>query len=213
MEATSMEIDRPPATVTVGGLVLERWRSVDHERLFAAISENIEHLRPWMAFAAHHGRDSVARFLAASEAGWERGERFEYAIGDRQAAVLGSAGLIGRIGPGGLEIGYWIGARHTGRGTATLAVAALTEVALELSAVDHVEILHEVANSASGGIPARLGFRNLGNVPGPPQKGPAEVGVDVRWRLDAAQFATSPARSLLDGARATGAGAHIGRAG
>jgi ribosomal-protein-serine acetyltransferase len=208
-----MEIDRPPATVTVGGLVLERWRSADLERLFAAISENIEHLRPWMAFAAHHGRDSVARFLAASEAGWERGERFEYAILDRRAAVLGSAGLIGRIGPGGLEIGYWIGARHAGRGIATLAVAALTEVALELSAVDHVEIRHDEANIASGGIPARLGFRNLGSVAGPPQKAPAEVGVDVRWRLDAAQLAGSPARSLLDRARAGDAGAHVERAG
>jgi ribosomal-protein-serine acetyltransferase len=201
METSSIGIGRPPATVIAGELALERWRLADFEALFAAISANIDHLRPWMAFAAHHGRDSVARFLADSEAGWERGERFEYAIRSRRAEVLGSAGLMSRIGPGGLEIGYWIDARHTGKGIATLAVAALTETALELSAVDHVEIRHDEANLASGAIPARLGFRNLGNVAGPRQKAPADVGRDVLWRLDAAWLASSPARSLLDSAR------------
>jgi RimJ/RimL family protein N-acetyltransferase len=160
----------------------------DLEQLFAAISANIDHLRPWMPWAADHGRDSVVQFLADSEAGWECGDRFEYAIRSRRAEILGSAGLMRRIGSGGLEIGYWIDARHTGKGIATLAVAALTETALELSTVDHVEIHHDEANIASGAIPARLGFRKLGTFAGPEQKAPADVGRDVRWRLDAAQF-------------------------
>lgn|GEM_PF-490089 len=202
MEAPTIQTDRPPVMVSLGDIALERWRRGELEPLFAAISANLDHLRPWMAWATNHGRASVAQFLADGEASWERGERFEYAIRSGKAGIVGSAGLMSRIGPGGLEIGYWIDARHTGRGIATLAAAALSEMGLALSTVDHVEIHHDEANIASGAIPARLGFRNLGKFPAA-SKAPAEVGRNVYWRLDAAQFGKSPARSLLDSVRAT----------
>jgi len=67
--------------------------------------------------------------------------------------------------------------------------------------VDHVEIHHDEANTASAAIPARLGFRKIGKFAVLEPKAPAEVGRDVRWRLDATQFAASPATSLLNGAR------------
>jgi ribosomal-protein-serine acetyltransferase len=194
--------DRPATAVSLGNVTLRRWCRDDLKPLFAAISANLDHLRPWMAFAANHGRDSVARFLADSEAGWESGERFEYAILDREAGIAGSAGLVRRIGPGGLEIGYWVDAQHTRRGIATLAAAALTEMGLALSSVDHVEIHHNEANIASGAVPARLGFTSIGKFPVEP-KAPAEVGSDVYWRLDEAEFGTSPARSLLDSVSGT----------
>jgi ribosomal-protein-serine acetyltransferase len=99
------QIVRPAARTSVGELLLERWRSSELEPLHAAISANLDHLRPWMPWIAQHSRDSVARFLADNETGWRRGERFEYAIRDRDATLLGSAGLMGRIGPGGLPPG------------------------------------------------------------------------------------------------------------
>jgi ribosomal-protein-serine acetyltransferase len=199
--------------VLIGGVVLERWSLDDLDSLFVAISANLEHLRPWMPWVANHGRESVAEFLAESNAGWERGARFEYAIrdaaADADAAVLGSAGLMGRIGPGGLEIGYWVDARHTRRGIAMLTAAALSEMALGLSTVDRVEIHHDEANLASGAIPARLGFSKLGTFPHQPTA-PGELGRDIHWRLEAERFAASSARTLLEGARA---GAARGSAG
>jgi RimJ/RimL family protein N-acetyltransferase len=196
MEPPGTQIVRPPARVAIGEAVLERWSFDDLDSLFVAVSANLEHLRPWMPWAADHGRDSVAEFLAESHAGWERGARFEYAVRDPGAAVLGSAGLMGRIGPGGLEIGYWIDAQHTRRGIATLAAAALSELGLALSTVDRVEIHHDEANKVSGAIPARLGFSKLGTFPCE-ARAPGEVGREVRWRLDAAQLAAGPARALL----------------
>lgn len=203
MQAPGEEIVRPPARVPIGDLVLERWSIDDFDSLFVAITANLEHLRPWMPWAADHGRQSVAEFLSESEAGWECGARFEYAIRDQRDALLGSCGLMGRIGRGGLEIGYWIDARHTGRGNATLSAAALSEMGLALSTVERVEIHHDEANAASGAIPRRLGFTRVGTIQTQP-KAPGESGRDILWRLDTTQLAGGPARALLDEARAAG---------
>jgi len=91
---------------------------------------------------------------------------------------------MGRIGPGGLEIGYWVHAAHVRRGIATLAAGALTDAALRLGGVDHVEIHHDEANLASGAVPARLGFRDLGVFRGEPNPAPGGTGRDIRWRMD-----------------------------
>jgi ribosomal-protein-serine acetyltransferase len=197
------EIVRPPARVPIGDLVLERWSLDDLDSLFVAITANLEHLRPWMPWAANHGRDFVARFLSESIAGWGRGARFEYAVRDREAALVGSAGLMGRIGPGGLEIGYWVDRLHTGRGIATLATAALSEMGLALDTVDRVEIHHDEANLASGAVPRRLGFTCVRTVETQPEA-PGESGRDLQWRLDKGQFPGGPARALLDEARRLG---------
>jgi ribosomal-protein-serine acetyltransferase len=89
-----------------------------------------------------------------------------------------------RIGSGGLEIGYWLHPAYTGRGLATAATAALVGQAFALPGIDRVEIVHDQANTASGGIPRRLGFteiqrrtRTQGGL------APGEVGIEVVWRL------------------------------
>ena len=41
------------------------------------------------------------------------GTVFSYAILTGQYEVTGGCGLIARIGPGGLEIGYWLHPGHT----------------------------------------------------------------------------------------------------
>jgi ribosomal-protein-serine acetyltransferase len=184
-------------------LVLVRWREEDLDLLLAVLSGTIEHLRTWMPWASRNERESVAQFLAVGEAGWRRGDRFEYSIRDRRRKVLGSAGLMRRIAPGGLELGYWVHVDHTRRGVATRAAAALTQTAFDLGDVDHVEIHHDEANIASGRVPARLGFRNLGTRPVRPQA-PGEVGREVRWRLDSREFPASAAGALLT--RASGKG-------
>jgi ribosomal-protein-serine acetyltransferase len=194
--------DRPPGTLVIGKLALNRWRPDDLEVLFSAVSGTLEHLRPWMSWAADHDRESIKRFLAESNEGWVRGERFEYAIRDLQGHVIGSAGLLDRIGPGRLEIGYWVDGAHTRRGAATQAAAALTEAALALSWVTDVEIHHDEANLASRAVAHRLGFRLIGTYPRKPTA-PAETEYEVRWGINMDEFATSPASQLLKDVRAT----------
>ncbi len=76
--------------------------------------------------------------------------------------LVGSSGLHRRIGPGGLEIGYWIHPRHLRRGLATEVARQLTDRAFADPSVDRVEIHHDRANAASGGVPAKLGFELVG---------------------------------------------------
>jgi RimJ/RimL family protein N-acetyltransferase len=87
-----------------------------------------------------------------------------------------------RIGPGGQEIGYWVRTSHTRRGYATAAARALTDMAFTMPGVDRVEIHHDVANVASGRVPAKLGFTHVGDVRSPIEA-PGETGTQSIWRV------------------------------
>ncbi|MFJ1757766.1 GNAT family N-acetyltransferase [Kitasatospora sp. NPDC088134] len=82
----------------------------------------------------------------------------------------------------GREIGYWLHPAATGRGVATRAVRALVAVAFRLPGVEHVDIVHDPANLASGAVPARLGFTEHLRRPAE-VLAPAETGEEVVWRL------------------------------
>jgi ribosomal-protein-serine acetyltransferase len=187
---------RPPARILVGDLVIRRWRSEDLDNVQRAVSESIQQLRPWLAWA-NDERSAQAEFLEATALGWEQGERFEYAIEDPQGSLLGSAGLMRRIGPGGLEIGYWVHSAHTRRGIAKLAAAALSAAAFRLPWVDHVEIHHDKENLASGAVPAGLGFQMIEEVYKAPMAA-ADSGHDLIWRLSRDSYPESRARSLVE---------------
>jgi RimJ/RimL family protein N-acetyltransferase len=97
--------------------------------------------------------------LRAFRALYDTGESFVMGIFDRaEDQVLGGTGLHPRIGPGGLEIGYWVRASATRQGIATEAAAALTRVGFEVCEADRIEIRIEPRNAASFGVPRKLGF-------------------------------------------------------
>jgi ribosomal-protein-serine acetyltransferase len=167
--------------LTSGAVVLRRWQRADAEVLYRVVSESLEHLSPWMAWAArgYSTADAVA-YLARTDEQW--GIDYDYAIVAPGAAVAGSCSMMSRIGQGGFEIGYWVHPAHVGRGYATAAAAALTAEAFRIGA-DRVEIVHDLANVASGAIPRRLGFDEVDRRPPQDERSAAEAGVEVVWRL------------------------------
>ena len=112
-------------------------------------------------------------------------------------------GLHRRIGPGGLELGYWVHPGFTRRGVATEAARQLCERAFAAPSTDRVEIHHDRANAGSGEVPARLGFEHVGERPRPPEA-PGEEGVEWIWRLTRAAYERRRTGSAGRGARPPG---------
>ncbi|MFJ8622029.1 GNAT family N-acetyltransferase [Kitasatospora sp. NPDC093550] len=174
----------PQLVIAVDGLTLRRFAGeADLPEFFAVIEESVDHLRPWMPWVAEHSRAKTVEYLASRAERWASGEDFAYAI-VLDGAIVGACGLYRREDSPAevLEIGYWLHPAATGRGLATRAAAALVDQAFRLPGVEHVEIVHDPANRASGAVPARLGFtahlrRPAGAV------APAESGEEQVWRL------------------------------
>jgi RimJ/RimL family protein N-acetyltransferase len=172
---------RPPAEFTLpGGVALRRRALEDAVPLNASVSANLEHLHPWMPWAV--AKPELERTVAMIKVGietWEQGTDFMYLawVGDE---VVGAFGLHGRIGPGALEIGYWVAEAYTGKGIATECSRVLTEAALALPEIERVEIHVDSANHASSAVPRKLGFR-LSEVREQEPTAPSESGSLEIW--------------------------------
>ena len=173
--------ERPGEVIERGPVTLRRWQLDDVDALFDAVTESVDHLRPWMLWAAGYSRASAEEYLAGSVKHWDEGTEYNYAI-TTEGTLVGSIGLMARIGPGGLEIGYWVHRAYTRRGLVTTAAAALVEQAFRLPGVDRVEIVHDELNVASSGVPRKLGFTEVERRP-LGELSPGGSGVGVVWRL------------------------------
>ncbi|MFE6050937.1 GNAT family N-acetyltransferase [Kitasatospora sp. NPDC056446] len=175
---------RPPERLRLpGGLWLRRRSSTHSAALNRAVRANLDHLRPWMEWAAEApSRARTAELTRAGSAAWEAGTDFMYLAGldAEPGGVIGAFGLHGRIGPGALELGYWVAAGHVGRGIATAATGALTEAALALPGITRVEIRCDRANAASAAVPRKLGYR-LERIAPAAVRAPAETGRQLVW--------------------------------
>lgn len=167
-------------------MILRRFREDDADALFRAVTESREHLCPWLPWAATYTRESAILFLTASDRDWADGTAFNYAI-TADGVLAGRAALTARIGPGGLEIGYWIHRDHVRRGLATTTARALTAQAFRLPGIERVEIIHNELNVAVGAVPRKLGFTQAGRQPVIP---PSALGnsTGIIWRLTRQDF-------------------------
>ncbi|MFD0257901.1 GNAT family N-acetyltransferase [Kitasatospora indigofera] len=178
---------RPPGLLTVaGGYSLHRRTDAHAPALNALVRANLDHLRPWMPWAAH-APDPAATLamVRAGDSAWQAGTDFLYVLAPdaEPTAVVGAFGLHGRIGPGTLEIGYWTDAGHGGRGLATAAARALTTAALGLPGISRTEIHCDEANTRSAAVPRRLGYR-LDRTDDAAVAAPGETGRKMIWVQD-----------------------------
>ncbi len=188
----------PPGRVRVGPLVCRRVRAEDEGPLYESVVTSLDHLRPWMPWADGYDkraeRDFIERSTRVPED--EPVDDAPFLVCHEDGRVLGLCGLHARLGVGELEIGYWVDVRHTRRGVATLAAAALTDIALSLPDVRAVEIHHDAANTASGAIPRRLGYHHTATIE-VERTAPAETGVEWQWRMTRDAWAASSGATLL----------------
>ena len=178
--------------VGVDGLVLRRWQTGDAPSLLAAIERSLPELRRFMPWAVEAPTlASVETYLADA---WTATppEAFGFGLFDAGGDVVGGFGLHGRRGPGILEIGYWVRSDRTGRGYATAAARALTDVSFERSAgVFRVEIRCDPANVASAAVAAKLGFSLDARV-NVEIEAEAQTGVQQVWAIGRVGWAAEP---------------------
>ncbi len=140
---------------------------------------NAVHLReriPW-------GDDPAYRSerLGGAPADWVEHRAYLYALRPTEdGPVIGGFSLHRRVGPDGLEIGYWLDQAHTGTGLATEVARVLTEVALALPEIERVEIHTDEGNARSAAVPQRLGYRLARVDPFEPRT-PTETGRLQVW--------------------------------
>jgi len=133
----------------------------DAEEFQAVSAANRDHLVPWMPWARDDPQTVAekAQLLRGFRARFDRDEDYIFgAFGRESGRLLGGTGLHPRVGPRAFETGYWVDHEHVRRGLASEMAAAVTRVAFDLLRVERVEIHVDVRNTASLGVPQKLGF-------------------------------------------------------
>lgn len=156
-----MSMSDVPDRLSTPRLTLRRWRPEDADALRAALDESDAHLRPWIPFmkdeprtlaqtkswiedlVAHHDAQTALRYGA-----W-RGDE-----------LIGEVLLIDRVGPGRLELGYWIRASAVGQGFATESAQAMVTLAFDRLRISEVRLVVDAGNGPSLKVAERLGARH-----------------------------------------------------
>src|SRR5581483_6948778 len=116
-----------------------------------------------------------------------------YAIVDRDGRYLGGCGIAQRVGPGAVDLGYWVSVEHTRRGIAAEAARMLTTAAFEEPSVARVEIHCDEANVASAAVARHNGFVHVRTddkpIDAPGQTGRSMIWVMTRERWNEQQLA------------------------
>ena len=178
----------PECIAGPAALTLRRWTRDDAAQLGAAVADSVEHLRPWMSWIAQEPLSVTERqaLIDSWDQEWLAGG--DVVIGVFvDGAVAGGCGLHRRIGPGGLEIGYWTARRFLRQGIATNAARLLIDAAFSDPAITRVEIHHDQANQASAGVPRKLGLRLVRERVDEIQA-PGESGISCEWQITPQQW-------------------------
>lgn len=151
----------PPQLVETERLELRAPKVSDAPALTELVLASLPELSRFMPWAtADYDLAGCEESIRAAIAAFVTRRDFRYHVFER-----GSGRVVGSTGIHALEwrvprceIGYWIGTRHTGRGYASEAAAALTEVAFSHLGARRIEIRCDDENLASARVAERCGY-------------------------------------------------------
>jgi RimJ/RimL family protein N-acetyltransferase len=170
-----------PERFEIDEFLLRRYTRDDIEELHEAIKASYAEIHPWMPWCVEPVKIEEQRdFVERASLKWVTGEAFDFGIFDADGRQIGAVSLMDGVGPGGLEVGYWLRTDATGRGVMTRTVARLTAFALGLPGITRVEIHCDAANLRSAAVPERLGYR-LDRVEQDKVEAPGETGRGMVW--------------------------------
>jgi RimJ/RimL family protein N-acetyltransferase len=135
-------------------IVLRPWREADVEAVVLATAD--PEIPRWTRVPEQNTAENVRWFFANQEEG-----ELHLAIADEATdEVLGSIGLLRPVAEARrAEVGYWVVAKHRGRGVAAQAVALLARRAFAERDLHRLEIHAHPDNAASRRVAEKAGFR------------------------------------------------------
>jgi len=161
------KIINPAYRIETERLVVRCSNPSDAKLLADSVTENIEHLKPWMPWVNVEPEplDEKVKRLKRFRGLFDLNRDFHYSIfNPQETQLLGGTGLHTRLGENELEIGYWMHKDYIKQGLTTEATAALIKVAFEIIHIHRIEIRCDPANLASASIPRKLGFTHEGTL-------------------------------------------------
>ncbi|MFN7698303.1 MAG: GNAT family N-acetyltransferase [Deltaproteobacteria bacterium] len=167
-------------------LVVRCYEPRDAHDVHEVVTRNKAHLVPFMGWALREPTSFEERvdLLRSFRGRFDLGDDYYYGIFLRDGSFVGGTGLHPRVGPNGIEIGYWIDERHEGKGFVTEVAAALAKHALTDLALGRVEIHCDPENGPSNRIAEKLGFTREGLLRKRHQYAPDRPMLDlVFWTL------------------------------
>ena len=179
-------------------LTIRCYNPADAQKLERSIHESLDHLLPWMPWAAAEPEPFATKIerLRRMRSNFDLSIDYVYGIFTQDEKILiGGTGLHPRVGSDAFEIGYWIHKDYLHKGIATEASAALIKVAFEIIQVDRIEIHCSVENIFSAAIPQKLQFKHEATL----QKrsyANGHASEQMIWSIFADEYPKSPASNL-----------------
>jgi len=153
-------VSRFPGRIATERLLLRPPGLRDARAIAKAVNASAPELVEWMPWAqGDYGLGDAVAFVEAAERKLRTEEEFTTVMVAARRAVVGCCTLSARDWKvPKFEIGYWLCTDHVGRGYATEAARALTDLAFASLAAERVEIRVDDRNRRSWAVAERLGF-------------------------------------------------------
>lgn len=151
----------PPERIESERLLIRCWHPHDAPIFKDALDSSLPELQRWIPWAMNEPSpiDVLEDRLSGYRDDFFTGRSALFALMDPdETEVLGGVGLYRRIGPGALEIGYWVRSDQAGQGLATEAAQAMTDVGFMLTGIERMEIHCDPLNRPSITVPEKLGY-------------------------------------------------------
>ncbi|HET7234256.1 MAG TPA: GNAT family protein [Longimicrobium sp.] len=150
-----------PYRIVTPSIVLRCWEPCDASTLHRLIADNLEHLRPWVSWAANEPKPLAARLAEVRQwrAAFDLDHLWQWAILSADDGELVGGVVMNRMPDGAtVDTGVWVEMARTRRGLGTESMAVLARMAFELMGMTRVQAATDPANERSNALLRKLGY-------------------------------------------------------
>jgi RimJ/RimL family protein N-acetyltransferase len=151
----------PPYRIVTPSVVLRCFEPGDAPAVHRLIAENLEHLRPWVAWAADEPKTLGEKLLEVRQwrAAFDRDQSWHWAVVAADDGELAGAIVMNPVrDTETVDTGGWVGHTRVRRGFQTDATAAVVRVAFEVLGMTRVQAATHPDNDRSNALMRKLGF-------------------------------------------------------